>query len=106
MKLSRLRVLSAIAAVGLLFSTAPAHATDATPDPSAPIVIKPDPGDRIIPPPRPPRFPCPVKPPPSDRLFPPFCKGPIIPPPRPPREIIDPIVPGPIIPGPIIPIDK
>lgn len=104
MKLSRLRVFSAIAAVGLLFSAAPAHATNATPDPTAPIVVKPDPGDRIIPPPRPPRFPCPVKPAPPGWQVPLYCE--IIPIPRPPIDRIDPIVPGPIIPGPIIPIDK
>lgn len=104
MKLSRLRLLSAIAAVGLLFSAAPAHATDAQPDPTAPIVVKPDPSDRIIQP-RPPRLLCPIKPVPRDRVVPPFCRGPIVPSPRPPWEIIDPI-PGPGLPAPIAPVDK
>lgn len=102
MKLSRLRVLSAIAAVGLLFSAAPAHATDAKPDPSAPLIVKPDPSDRI-PHPRPPRIPpCPSKPAPPGWAVPLYCEiGPIIPIPGPPREII----PGPVVPGPIVPAD-
>ena len=104
MKLSRLRLLSALAAVGLVFSAAPAHATDATPDPSAPIVVKPDPSDRI-PRPQPPRIPCPIHKPPHDRVVPPYCRGPIIPSPPPPWEIIDPI-PGPVLPGPVVPVDR
>lgn len=95
MKSLGLRVLTVLATAGLLFTAAPAHASQTAPDPSAPITVKPGPID-WIPHPRPPRIsPCPVFPGPPDWMVPLYCE--IIPTPRPPRDGIDPI-PGPKLP--------
>lgn len=104
MKTKSLRILAALAATGLLFAAAPAHASDTESDSRAPIIVKPDPSDRIIPAPRPPRIPpCTVKPAPPGWQVPMYCE--ILPAPRPPRDIIIP-GPGPVLPGPVIPIDR
>lgn len=100
MKRLTVRTMAALAAAGLLFTAAPAQATTAA-DPAARIV-KPDPSDRIIPAPRPPRIPCRIITPPGWDV-PLYCdRHPIQPPPRIP---VDPIIPGPVIPGPVIPIE-
>lgn len=103
MKPTPIRLLAALAATGLVFAAAPAHASDVEPESHSPIIVKPDPRDRIIPPPRPPRIPpCPVKPAPPGWQVPLYCE--ILPAPRPPRDIIP--IPGPVLPGPVLPVDK
>lgn len=106
MKSSRIRLLAALAATGLVFVTAPAHASDAEPTPSvtAPI-MKPDPSERIIPHPRPPRIPPCPRPAPPGWAMPLYCEiGPVLPDPKPPWDIIDPIIPDPH-PGPGLPVE-
>lgn len=102
MKRLTIRTLAALAATGLLFTAAPAYGADSLAHSSDTNIIKPDPSERIIPVPRPPRVPCRIEIPPPGWDVPLYCdRHPIQPPPYRPG----PIIPGPIIPGPVIPIE-
>lgn len=102
MKRLTVRTLAAVATFGLLFTAAPAHATDTAPPSSDSISVKPDPSERIIPVPRPPHVPCRIVTPPPGWEVPLWCERyPIQPP-----YVPGPIIPGPIIPGPVIPVER
>lgn len=107
MKPRRTWLIAAIATAGFALTMTPAHATDVSAAPSNPIIVKPDPWEKIKPPRLPRPDPCPVRPTPPGMMVPLYCQivpSPVVPI-RPPREIIDPIMPGPILPEPIVSSD-